>query len=229
MEQYTAIETEEVKKLTILERIKYFFINPNKLFESYNVKPTWLFKLLLILAMTCIATIIMKKITFDANVDSLLQQTQGLSKQDAEATAKFLNSPVMTAIMVGGAMFVAAAQLFLVPSIYYGLISLFGGKTGYMKIVAVYMTAYIPVAIGSFAGLAFAYYTNNYDSLLHPTMKDILFDRFGLFVIWQALLLVFGFAKIAEMKLSRAAITVAIMWLIATGIPIVQGYLTRAF
>lgn len=229
MEQYTSVETVEVKKLTIMERIKYFFINPNKLFESYNVKPTWLLKLLLILAMTGVATLILKKITFGANIDGLLQQSPDLSKQTAENMAEFLNSPVMTAVMAGGAMLVAAIQIFLIPAIYYGLISLFGGKTSYMKIVAVYLTAYIPVAIGSFAGLAFAYYTNNYDSLLHPTMKDVMFDRFGLFVIWQALLLVFGFAKIAEMKISKSAITVGIMWLIATAIPLVQIYITRAF
>lgn len=229
MEQNTIIETEEVKKLTIFEGIKYFFTNPNKLFESYNIKPAWLFKLVLIIVLICITAVITKEITFDANMDLILQQAQGTSKEQAEATAKFLNSPLMLGIVVGTAALVTAAQLFLAPLIYYGLLSLFGAKTSYMKTVSVYMAAYIPVVIGGFVALAFAYYTNNYDAMLHPEMKDVLFDRLGLFVIWQALLLVFGFAKTAGIKLSKAAITVAIMWVIATGIQLGQIYFTRGF
>jgi hypothetical protein len=229
MEQNTMIETEQVKKLTIVEGIKYFFTNPNKLFESYNIKPAWLFKLLLIIALVCITAVITKEVTLNANMDLMLQQVQGTSKEQAEATAKFLNSPLMMGIVIGTAVLVTAAQLFLIPLIYYGLLSLFGAKTTYMKTVSVYMTAYIPVVIGGFVALAFAYYTNNYDGMLHPEMKDVLFDRLGFFVIWQALLLVFGFAKTASIKLSKAAAAVAIMWVITTGIQVGQIYFARGF
>jgi hypothetical protein len=48
MEINNEVEIDEVKKLTMGERIKYFFTNPNKLFEEYEIRPTWLVKLLII-------------------------------------------------------------------------------------------------------------------------------------------------------------------------------------
>lgn len=229
MENNTNLEMEEVKKLTILERIKYFFINPNKLFEDYNTKPAWLVKFLIIVGLTVIYIIIFKNVTIDPQMDLRMQMSPDMTKEQAEAAMAFANSPWMTALYVIFAIAGAAISAFLIPLIYYGLIALFGGKTKYMKVVSVYLLAYIPYMIGTLVGLAFAYYTNNYESLLQPTVTDVLLNRLDLFVIWQALLLVFGFSKVADLKLHKSAIIVSIMWLIATGIALVPVYMNRMF
>ncbi|OGO77608.1 MAG: hypothetical protein A2Y23_11650 [Clostridiales bacterium GWB2_37_7] len=229
MEVNNSSEIEEVKNLTIVERFKYFFTNPNKLFGEYKIKPTWLVKLLIICAISIIYTILLKNLTFGPQVDMIIQQTPDMSKEQAEATIAFMNSPAMTGIAVGAALVMAVIAVFLTPLIYYGLIALFGGKTSYMRVVAVYTLAYIPYYIGELASLAFAYFTNNYESLLQPQLMDVMFNRLGLFVIWQVLLLVFGFSKIAGLKLSKSAIIVAIMWIIATGISLIPVFMNRMF
>ncbi|MDF2839612.1 MAG: Yip1 domain protein [Clostridia bacterium] len=229
MEINNAAENEEVKKLTIGERIKYFFTNPNRLFEDYKNKPTWLVKLLIIIGITIVYTILLKNLTFGPQVDMIIQQSPDMPKEQVEATMALMNSPVMTAIAVGAAALMAIIAVFATSGIYYGLLSLFGGKTSYMRVVAVYSLAYIPYYIGALVSLGFSYFTNNYESLLQPQLTDVLFNRLGLFVIWQVLLLVFGFSKIADIKVSKAAIVVAIMWIIATIISIVPTFMNRMF
>jgi hypothetical protein len=98
-----------------------------------------------------------------------------------------------------------------------------------MKVVSVYSLAYIPFTIGTLVSLAFAYYTNNFDSLLQPELRDIIFNRLDVFVIWQVLLLVFGFAKISNLKLFKTAIIVGIMWTISTGISIASASMGKMF
>jgi hypothetical protein len=229
MELNNNIETVEVKRLTMFERLKYFFINPNKLFDDYNIKPTWLVKTLIIVVLTIIATIITTKLTVGPQIDLLIQQSPDMSKEQAEATVAFMNSPVIMAFAAGAAVLTAAIAVFLGSLIYYGLIALFGGKTRYMKVVSVYSLAYIPYAFGSLISLGFAYYTNNFDSLLQPKLMDVIFNRLDLFVIWQVLLLVFGFTKIANIKLHKAAIIVAIMWIIGTGMAMIPVFTSRMF
>lgn len=220
------IEVVEVKNLTIVDRIKYFFTNPNKLFEDYKTKPAWVLKSLIIVALTIVATIITTKLTIAPTIDMMIAQSPDMTREQAEA---IMSSPLVLAFALGGAVFMAAVAVFLVPLIYWGLLRLFGGKTSYLRVVSLYTLAYIPYFIGSYISLAFAYYTNNFDSMLQPQFKDIIFQRLDLFVIWQVLLLVFGFAKIADIKISKSAIVVAIMWLMATCIAMIPVVTNRMF
>lgn len=225
MEFNNDIEVVEVKKLTMVEKFKYFFINPNKLFEDYNVKPAWLLKTLFIVVISLIAVIITTQITAGPQTDLLLQRSPDMSREQAEAIIK---SPFMMYFTIAAGFIVPILAIFLGSLIYWGLLSLFGGKTSYTKIVSVYTLAYIPYLVGSFISLAFAYYANNFDNMLQPQIKDVLFTRFDLFVIWQALLLVFGLAKISGLKPQKTAIIVAIMWILATGAGIIQALLGKA-
>jgi hypothetical protein len=226
MELNNTVEIVEVKKLTIMEKLKYFFVNPNKLFEDYNIRPTWFLKTLIIVALTMITTIITTKLIAGPTIDMMILQTPDLTREQAEAIMK---SPLVMGFAAGGALLMPTAAIFLGSLIYYGLISLFGGKTKYMKIVAVYTLAYIPYTIGTLISLGFAYYTNNFDSMMQPKLMDVIFNRLDVFVIWQVLLLVFGFAKISNIKLHKSAIIVAIMWTIATLISLVPVFTNRLF
>jgi hypothetical protein len=77
--------------------------------------------------------------------------------------------------------------------------------------------------------LTFAFYTNNFDSIMQPKLMDVIFSRFDVFVIWQVLLLVFGFAKVSNLKLHKTAIIVAIMWTIATAVSLIPVFTNRLF
>ncbi|HUV84545.1 MAG TPA: Yip1 family protein [Methanosarcinales archaeon] len=226
MELNNNVEVVEVKRLTIMEKLKYFFINPNKLFEDYNTRPTWFLKTLIIIALTIIGTTISTKLMAGSTIDMMIQQSPDMSREQAEVLMK---SPLVIGFAVGGALVVSTAAVFLGSLIYYGLISLFGGKTNYIKIVSVYSLAYIPYTIGTMISLAFAYYTNNFDSMMQPQVMDVIFNRLDIFVIWQVLLLVFGFAKISNLKLHKSAIIVAIMWTIATAISLIPVFMNRLF
>lgn len=226
MDLNSNLEIVEVTRLSNMEKLKYFFINPNKLFEDYKTRPTWLLKLLIIMAMAIAYTIIYSKFTLAPQIDLLIQQQPELTMEQAKASLQFFNSPIFLVVV---AMIGSLITIFLTPFIYYGLISLFGGKTNYMRIVAVYSLAYIPYYIGELVNFAIAYYTNNYENLIQPQITDALLNRLGLFVIWQVLLLVFGFSKIADIKIHKAAIVVAIMWIIATGFTLVPVFMSRLF
>lgn len=229
MEINNNVEVVEVKKLTIMERFKYFFTNPNKLFEEYNERPTWLLKTIAVVALTIIGTIISKNLIVGPTIDMMMQQSPDMPKEQMDMAIALVKSPMMLVFAVAASIATSVGAVFLGSAIYLGLISLFGGKTKYMKIVSIYSLAYIPYTIGTLVSLAFAYYTNNFDSMLQPQFKDVIFQRLDVFVIWQVLLLVFGLAKISNLKLLKTAIIVAIMWSIPTIISLVLVSMNRLF
>lgn len=226
METNNMVEVEEVKKLTILERIKYFFTNPNKLFEDYKTRPTWFLKTLIVVLLTVIVTLVTVQLTVGPQIDMMLSQQPDMTREQAE-NAMQIAKPFTIGIAIGGGFVGAVAAVFLGSLIYWGLISLFGGKTRYMSVVSVYSLAYVPASIGGIITIAFAYFTNNFYSLLQPEAWDIILRRFDLFVIWQVLLLVFGFSKIADIKLSKSAIIVGIMWLLVTAYSFIPVFTNR--
>jgi hypothetical protein len=219
MEFNNETEIIEVKKLTMMERLKYFFTNPNKIFEDYNVKPAWVLKTLIIVALSVVAVVITTKLTVGPQTDLLMLRSPDMSREQAEVIMK---SPIVMGFAIGAGLLVPVISVFLGSLIYWGLIALFGGKTTYTRVVSVYSLAYLTYLIGSFISLAFAYYANSFESMVQPQIKDVLFNRLDLFVIWQVLLLVFGFAKISGLKLQKTAIIVAIMWTLVTGLGIIQ-------
>ncbi len=221
MEVNNIVETASVKNLTIGEKFKCFFTNPNRLFEDYNTNPTWKLKFLIIIATVTLQAVLSKIFTFEAQIDNMLQSMPNMSKDQVQAVMELMNAPWMTALIAIFAAIMAIASVFLVTLIYWGLVSLFGGKTTYKKLLSVYSLAYIPVCIGSLVSLAIAYFTNNYGNTLNPNIADALLGRVDLFVICQVLLLVFGFSKVANLKLNKSAIMVGIMWLIATLIVVI--------
>lgn len=217
MEINTAAEADQVKNLTIGEKLKYFFTNPNKIFEDYKTKPTWGIKVLLVIAIAAIVGYLTMVLTADAQLDLIMQQAPDITKEQAQIGAKVASIAIAVGIPL-----TALISFFLVPVIYLGLISLFGGKTKYMKLVAVYSLACIPYYVGSLITLGFSYYTNNYESLIKPQLMDVLLGRIDLFVIWQILLLIFGFSKVANLKLGKSAVVVSILWGLSTGISVVS-------
>lgn len=226
MEINNEVESQEVKSLTITERVKYFFTNPNKLFEEYKIKPTWLIKMLIIIAIAIVYTLIYSKLTYAPQIDMLMNQQPDITREQAEKSMQIFGSPVFS---VGLALLGSFIAVFLTSLIYHGLIALFGGKTSYMKVVAVYSLAYIPYYIGELVNLLFASFGNDFTSLLQPRFIDVFFNRFGLFVVWQVLLLVFGFSKIADLKLQKSAVIVGIMWLIVFGFSLIPVFMSKMF
>lgn len=225
MEVNSTVESVTVKNLSIGEKLKYFFTNPNKIFEDYNTRPTWKLKFLIIIAIATAYSVLEKILTFGSQIDIMLQQMPDMPKEQAQMIVQFMNSPWMTAIYAVMYILIVIGAVLLTTLIYKGLISLFGGKTTYKKLLSVYSLAYIPYCIGSLVSLAIGYFTNNYENILNPDALNILLSRLDLFVICQALLLVFGFSKVAELKLKKSAIIVAIMWLAATGISVISKLL----
>lgn len=226
MEINNEVESQEVNRLTIKERVKYFFTNPNMLFEEYKIKPTWLVKMLIIVTIAIVYSLIYSKLTYAPQIDMIMDQQPSLTREQAEQSMQFFSSPIFS---VGTALLGSAIAVFMTPLIYHGLIALFGGKTSYMRVVAVYSLAYIPYYIGELINLAIASYGNNYSSYLQPQFIDVVFNRFGLFVVWQVLLLVFGFSKIADLKLQKSAIIVGIMWSIVFGISLIPVLMSKLF
>lgn len=216
---------------TLLQKLKLFFTKPTELFKDYREKPAWALKLFIIAGLMSLYSLATKIMGKDLYIELLEKKAASMSPEQAEAvraSAGFMNSPLMNAMTaVIGALSVIII-IFILALVYMAFIKLFGGKVKYMQVVSVYTLSYMAVCIGTLAKLAYMYITKNLVYLnLEPTYMDALYNNLDPFIIWQAILMVFGISAVADIPEKKSTIIVVIMWLLSFGVSIVPILLVK--
>ncbi|MGE5630317.1 MAG: Yip1 family protein [Caulobacteraceae bacterium] len=207
------------EKKTLLQKMKLFFIRPTELFRDYRERPTWALKLLIISVVTALFTLAVKVLSKDLYVELLEKKAAGMSPEQADAvraSAGFLNSPLVNALSAVFAVISIIAVIFILALVYMALVKMFGGQIKYMQAVSVYTLAYIATCIGMVFKVLFMYVTGNLIyANLEPTYTDVLFNSLDPFIIWQAILMVFGLSIVGGIPEKKSTIIVVIMWLLS--------------
>jgi hypothetical protein len=83
----------------------------------------------------------------------------------------------------------------------------------------VYTLAYMAAVIGMLIKLVYMYLTGNLLYLnMSPTFVDALYNNLDPFIIWQAILTVFGISVVSGLPEKKSAIIVVTMWLVSLAI-----------
>lgn len=207
-------ENLEVKKLSITERVKYFFINPEKVFEQYIEKPTFLIKFIIIVLSIIIygyAESTQKSLLIQNAIEKLQkikypQQYLDTVRQQYETT---YSAPML--IFMG--LLVAAIIIAFISFIYWFLTRLFNGENDYKDTVAVYSLAYLPQAIGSILISIYILVAHTVPFLQaqESTYLSTALSGINIFKIWQIVLLIIGLAKVGNISKKKAAFIVLLI------------------
>lgn len=225
-------ENYEIEKLSLMERLKYFFINPGKVFEQYIEKPT-VFVKTAIMAIVTIISAVVTSMHKDAIINEIMKVYQGknLPAQTIEATKNIesimLSAPVL---IILGILMLAATMAFM-SLIYWGLTSAFKGTITFGQTVAVYTLAYMPKIVQTIFVIIRSLATNSFAALSKTgtqTYITTITSVVNIFSIWQIVLLVIGLAKVGKISKKKSAIIVIIITAICLAITLGSFALGKA-
>jgi len=111
------------------------------------------------------------------------------------------------------------AVILLVSLAYMVFIRALKGKIKYTQAVSIYTLAYMAAAVGMVVKLAYMYLTGNLLYInMSPTFIDALYNNLDPFIIWQAILTVFGISAVSGLPEKKSTIIVVSMWLVSLAI-----------
>lgn len=211
------METSEIgTKKTLLQKLRLFFIRPSELFSDYIGKPAWALKFLMITIITALYAYGTKILGKDLFAEMLEEKAASMPPEQAEAvrgSIAFMNSPAMN---IGSAAIAAVSMIaiiLLISLVYMVFIRTMKGNIKYSQVVSIYTLAYMATVIGLVVKLAYMYLTGNLIYIdMSPTYLDALYNSLDVFVIWQAVLMVFGITAVAGIPEKKSTIIVACMW-----------------
>lgn len=213
---------DAIVKKTLLQKFKLFFVKPSELFKDYLEKPAWALKLLIISLVSALFTYATKILGKDLFIEMMEEKAAAMPPEQADAvrgSIAFLNSPIMNIVSAVIAAVSMIAIILLISLVYMAFIRALKGKIKYAQVVSVYTLAYMATAIGMVVKLAYMYLTGN---LLYidfsPTYLDALYNSLDIFIIWQAILMVFGISAVSGISEKKSTIIVVSMWLASLAI-----------
>jgi hypothetical protein len=217
------MEINEIStKKTLLQKLKLFVVKPSELFKDYLEKPTWALKLFIISVGTALFTYATKIMGKDLFIEMMEEKAASMPPDQAEAvkgSIAFLNSPMMNAVIALIAAVSIIAIILLVSLVYMAFVRALKGKMKYSQMVSVYTLAYMAAVIGMLIKLVYMYLTGNLLYLnMSPTFVDALYNNLDPFIIWQAILTVFGISVVSGLPEKKSAIIVVTMWLVSLAI-----------
>lgn len=205
------------QKKTMGQKLKYFFVRPVELFRDYKEKPAWGLNFIIIGLVTGIFTYLSRYVAKDAYTELFNSQLAKLSPEQAAAaqgSMALFDTPLMNAVTAAISVVYIFILLLVLSLIYFGLIKLFKGKVKFKQVFAVYNLSYLVICIGLVLKLLYTYLTHKMTYFnLQPNYTDALFNNLDIFILWQSILLVFGFSTVAEIDEKRSTAVVVLVWL----------------
>lgn len=199
------------------QKLKMFFIKPSELFKGYLEKPAWVLKLFIISFVSGLYTYGTKILGKDLFIEMMEEKAASMPPEKADAlraSIPFMNSPSMNLISAAAGAVSIIAVILLVSLVYMLFIRALSGNIKYKQILSVYTLAYMATAAGLVVKLAYMYFTGNLLYInMSATVKDVLYNNLDLFVIWQAVLMVFGISAVSGITEKKSTLIVVCMWL----------------
>jgi len=207
---------------TLLQKIKLFFIKPSELFRDYSEKPAWVLKLLIISLVSGLYTYGSKVLGKDLFTEMIEEKAASMSPEQAEALRAyipFMNSPTMNIISAAAGVVSAIVIVLLISLIYIAFIKAFKGNIKYSQMLSVYTLAYMATVIGMAVKFAYMYITGNLLYInMSPSFTNILYNNLDPFIIWQAILMVFGVSVVSGISEKKSIIIVCSMWVLSLAV-----------
>lgn len=223
------------QNMNAMQRIFGVFFSPKNTFQDIDRKPTWVVPVALILAIVVAFTIITMPITMPEQMEKqrekMLERGMGDDQIDQivasqEKIGKFIG-PVGAVISTIIILLIFAGILIFVGNI------VLGGKTTFKTMFSVYVHSSLIGMLGMLLSLPLIIQKQTANvhfslalMLSEDQSKTILYNvlkAFGLFSIWQYVVLAIGFAVIYKFSMKKAGIAMVVLFLIYVGFSVAMA------
>jgi hypothetical protein len=225
MEQTTSTVQPEVKTMSGVSKVFNVFFEPRKVFESLNVKPTWIVPIIIIALLAVSFFYFTFPYLMDQQVQRILdnenipeQAKASIIERIEEQTQPPLWQMAIAPVGVLVSFIVVAAVLFFAFNV------LLGGDSTFRRVLSAYCYSSlvaIPASIVKFPLVMAKGNINVQTSLaliLSPDKQGSfiysVLSSFDIFTIWQVLLLSIGLGVMYKFTTKKALMAVLVLWII---------------
>ncbi len=219
-------EGQNAKEMGVFERIIGIFISPKPTFESIDRKPTWLVPLLI----SIVIALVLMYLTNDINIKDQLAQIERMdlpaeqleaAKARTEGPWQYLGLAIIPVATLAVLAILSAIFMFTGNTIM-------GGKGTFKKTFSVIAWSGLVGTVGTILNriLVLIKGTNrgvgiNLSALLplpelgkKPSVLYALLSKLDLFMVWELVLWIIGFAVVFRFTTKKSATMVILLWVI---------------
>lgn len=221
MEDNNSVDNVPVLKLTLEEKVKNFFVNPQKLFEYYKENESYGIRLLIVILCSCGTTFIQALISKEAIQGAINEVGKGADPATGAFVQKIVGtftSPMALVIMT---LLSTVIAVYFMSLVYFLIAKIFKSTATYRQMVGVYLISYFPLLISGIIKTIYEAIINKpvdlaaaAEAAANVTLVDTLISKLNVFGIWQMVLLVIGIAVVGRISKKKSAAAVIIIWAI---------------
>jgi hypothetical protein len=214
------------QNLNAIQRIFGVFFSPKNTFEDIDRKPTWVVPVAVILAIVVAFTIITMPITMPEQMDKQREKMLERGMDDDQIDQIMTSQEKISKFMgpVGAGITTIIVLLIFTLILWFVGNIVMGGKTTFKNMFSVYIHSSLIGMLGLLLSLPLIIQKQTANvhfslALLLPEeqSKTILYNvlkAFGIFSIWQYVVLAIGFAVIYKFSMKKAGIAMVVLFLI---------------
>ena len=219
MEDNNSVDNIPVLKLTLGEKVKNFFVNPQKLFEYYKDNESYGIRLLIVVVCSAITALILAIASKDKLSGAVSESVKGVDPATAATAQKLagvFTSPISAVITT---IIVTIIAVYFMSLVYFLIAKIFKSTATYRQMVGVYLISYFSVLIGGIIKAIYDIIANKpldlaaiAEATANMTIADILITKLNVFGLWQMVLIAIGIAVIGNISKKKSAAVVIIVW-----------------
>lgn len=206
------------KKLSLSDKVKYFFKKPSILFEQYIENPKYSLTFLIFIIATAIYSVSYSIGCKDYIINMVEKRMQGISQPQALEIAKSVaTNPIILSV---SSIVTAIISVYLLSLLYFLVAKFSDKKISFKRIVSIYCLSSITISIGLIikSMLLLIMHKPILDNSSNPTLVSTLLNYVDPFSIWQYVLLIIGISTVGKTSKKESSFIVIVGIIISISI-----------
>lgn len=188
------------ERLGLLNKLKYFFVNPKVFFKDNKVKNSWFLLFLLIVFSTSM---------LQAKTMTIATLSLDVGGNLGEEGTAIISKLSMIFGLVTGTLGSAVSILFSALIILLCVKYMFKGVVTFKQVLSIYCFSSVPKIILNV--LLLATYNKFSDAFLLSDLTNLIIRNVNVFTIWFVILLVIGISVVAKVSMKKSIILFLIL------------------
>lgn len=201
-------------KMGVLSIYKGLLLKPMDTFEKLKDTSKILIPSTIMALSTAIFTGINAVYSMDTTKAMLDEMSKSYDPQTAQmmkGMSNFFASPIFAIV---SALIGVYIGWLLISLIYYGVMKIVKGEGKYKQSLMVYAYSFVPIILGYIIKIIVIIATGKPIIFNNSSLISAIFNNMDIFMIWQIVLLVIGYAKVFKVTIKNSAIVIVFLNLI---------------
>ncbi|MCP4631602.1 MAG: YIP1 family protein [candidate division Zixibacteria bacterium] len=216
------------EEMNAISKITTIFWEPRRVFNSINLKPTWLIPWILLAVIATTTSQLTREITFNENIEKI-KNLPGMTEEQFEQFNESMGEPGewnISRVLSIGTVPILILIIFIVSAgaLYFTGSVIGGGNSSFKHMLSVYSHAALVGVPGAIVGYFLINLKGTIDVGLSPTLflpmemsENLIYKflgHFDFFTVWTFILVSIGYSVIYKFSSAKSFLSVGALWLV---------------